>query len=342
MPDPVGAASPARAAPPSPRGLAALDPVAFAPGAPRLSVVVPTRERPDALAETLAALDAQDCDPRAVEVVVVDNAPSGATAAALAGRAGRLPLRAIVEAAPGPAAARNAGLAAARAPVVLFLGDDTRPAARDLLAAHLALHAADPRPAAAVLGRIAWRPDRPVTAFMHWLEHGGPQFDFDALAPGPVRPARSLYTPHVSLKVAALAHVGGFDARFPFAAVEDVELGLRLERAGLELVYHPELLVEHDHPYAPAGFGSRQERVGASARLMREIHGETGLLPAPRWSWPVHRALRPLLERLAPRPLPPRLAARVWSALALAGFADGWRKAGPLLEAARAPGRLPA
>jgi GT2 family glycosyltransferase len=306
------------------------------PAAPRLTVVIPTRDRRDALADTLAALDRQRYEPDRVEVVVVDNGPGGATAAALAGREGRLPVRAVVEPAPGPAAARNTGVRHARAPVVLFLGDDMRPAGDRLLSRHIDLHAADPRPAFAVLGRVTWRPDKPVTAFMHWLEHGGPQFDFDALEPGRVSAARNFYTSHVSVKAAALEAVGGFDERFPFAAVEDIEIGLRLERAGLELVYHRELLVEHDHPYAPQGFRERQARVGASARLMEELHPAHGLLPAPRWSWPLHRAARPLLEALAGRRLPAGRRERVWAALAMAGYAEGWARGPELLNRAGA------
>jgi hypothetical protein len=226
----------------------------------------------------------------------------------------------------------------AAAPVVLFLGDDTRPADPGVLAAHVRLHAEDPRPAAAVLGLIRWRPDRPVTPFMHWLEHGGPQFNFDALSAGPVSPARSFYTPHVSVKKAALEAVGGFDERFPFAALEDVELGLRLERAGLVLVYHPEMLVEHDHPYVASGFGARQERVGASARLMTDIHGDVGyLLGRPRWSWPAHRLARPFLEELADRPLRPGMREYVWTALAISGFATGWRRASEVLASGAGP-----
>jgi GT2 family glycosyltransferase len=316
--------------------LAELPAVRPEPGDPWLTVVVPTLDRPDALDETLAGLDRQRCEPERVEIVVVDNGPGGAAAARLARRAGRLPLRVVTEPRRGPAAARNAGVRAARAPVVLFLGDDMRPAGDDLLSGHLELHAADPRPAFAVLGRVAWRPDRPVSPFMHWLEHGGPQFGFDALAPGPVPAARNLYTSQVSLKVAALDAAGGFDERFPFAAVEDIELGLRLERAGLQLAYHPELLVEHDHFYSPRGLSERQARVGASARLMEELHPGHGLLPAPRWSWPLHRAARPLLETLAARPLAPGRRERVWAALAMAGYADGWSRGPELLRGAGA------
>ena len=290
-----------------------------------LSVVIPTLNRFDALDDTLIALDAQACDPQDVEVVVVDNGRDGATASSSPHARDGCRCGCCTSQPRAPRGPQHRGPRRPAAPVVLLLGDDMRPADAGLLGHHLELHAADPRPEFAVLGRVAWRPDKPVTPFMHWLEHGGPQFDFDALRPGPIPAARSFYTSHVSLKVAALDAVGGFDERFPFAAVEDIEIGLRLEAAGLELVYHPELLVHHDHLYVPNGFAARQARVGASARLMKELHGSRGLLPEPRWSWPLHRTARPLLEALATRPLRPGLRARVWAALAMAGYAQGWR-----------------
>lgn len=292
------------------------------PGGPVLSVVIPTRDRREALAETLDAVEAQAVEPGSVEVIVVDNGSSDGTPGWLATRE----VKVVAQPKPGPAAARNRGVAESAGEVVLFLGDDTRPADEHVLAGHIARHRDNPDRTYGVLGRVRWRPDKPVTPFMHWLEHGGPQFDFDGLSPGPVPTARHLYTAHVSLKRAVLRDTGGFDERFPYAAVEDIELGLRLERAGVVLHYDPALIVEHDHPYEPRGLAGRQARVGASARLMEETVGTHGLLPTPRWTWALHRAAEPLLAAAARAPLPRRGRERVWEALAMAGYARGWAK----------------
>jgi hypothetical protein len=288
-----------------------------------LSVVIPTRDRRAALAETLDALAGQQVDEE-VEIVVVDNGCTDDTAAMLAER----PVRVVREPKPGPAAARNRGVESARAPLVLFLGDDVAPAQRDLLARHLALHARRPEATYAVLGRVTWRPDRPVTPFMHWLENGGPQFAFTRLAPGPVS-AGHLYTPHVSFKRSLLlAHP--FDERFPFAAAEDTELGVRLQRAGLELDYHPELLGHHDHPTTVEQAVGRMRRVGASARLLEQLQPGAGVLPGPAPHWRAYPLLRPLAEaarrtRLRDRP-------RIWSLLLWSSYADGYRRASEILR----------
>jgi len=295
---------------------------------PRLSIVIPTRNRRATLAETLAALDAQAVDANAVEMIVVDNGSQDGTADWIRARSGRLACRLLIEPRRGPAAARNRGIAASQGEVVLLLGDDMRAAGSELLEHHVRLHDADRRPAYAVLGRVRWRQDRPATSFMRWLEHG-PQFAFHALEPGAVPAGPYFYTSHLSVKKTALEQVGGFDERFPFAAVEDVEIGVRLERAGLELDYHPELLVEHDHWYTPAAFSARQERVGAAAHLMRDLLGDQRPLPGPSWSWPLLRTAAPTLLRFAGWPCVPK---SVWKALSLAGYARGWANAPEVLR----------
>src|SRR5688500_20314953 len=89
------------------------------PEAPSVSVVDPTRDRPGDLARCLRALAAQDPPP--LEVIVVDDGsrdPAAAAAAAAASASGSRCIRLEGE---GPAAARNAGAAAARGEVVCFL-----------------------------------------------------------------------------------------------------------------------------------------------------------------------------------------------------------------------------
>ncbi len=181
-----------------------------------LSVVIPTKDRFDALARTLDALGMQETNAASVETIVVDNG-SGPDAVerlrARAGDGGSIPIRLLEHPSGGPAAARNAGVAAANGEVILFLGDDTEPAGRDLLRAHLALHAERPEEHYAVLGRITWNPRRPISPFMRWLENGGPQFHYWALDSGPVDAASYFYSSHVSVKRSMLERIGGFDAQ---------------------------------------------------------------------------------------------------------------------------------
>jgi GT2 family glycosyltransferase len=304
-----------------------------------LSVVIPTKNRPDALARTLDALSAQETGDGEMEAVVVDNGSRREAIERLQGRAGAgepVPISVLEHPDGGPAAARNAGVAAARGEVVLFLGDDTEPERAGLLRDHLALHAARPEESYAILGRITWSPRSPVSPFMHWLENGGPQFHYWALDAGPVDAASYFYSSHVSVKRSMLERVGGFDARFPDAAVEDTELGVRLADAGLELDYHPELLVLHDHPTTPAQSLRRSVAVGRSAALYNRLRPDRphpAVKPPEGLAWTAARAAAPLLGALARMPLPAEARERIWLAMTRAGYARGYR-----LGPARGPG----
>jgi glycosyltransferase involved in cell wall biosynthesis len=295
-----------------------------------LSVVIPTKDRADALARTLDALEAQQVGEASVEVVVVDNGSNDETLARVRARAGgaALPVRLLEKPAGGPAAARNAGVAASRGEVLLFLGDDTEPADEHLLRAHLDFHAARPEPAYGVLGRITWAPRVPVTPFMRWLENGGPQFHYCDIEAGPVDAASYFYSSHASLKRTFFEQVGGFDERFPTAAVEDTELGVRLADAGLEFDYHPELLVLHDHPTTPAQSVRRSVAVGRSAALYNQLRPDRphpGIQEPRGLAWSVVRVFAPALRTLATLPLPKGLRERIWLAMTRAGYARGYR-----------------
>jgi len=88
-------------------------------GSPRISVVVPTLRRPEALAALLA--DLARCDPPPHEVVVVDGDRDGSARAPCAEAA--IAVR-YLAAPPGLTRQRNLGAAAAGGDVVLFVDDD--------------------------------------------------------------------------------------------------------------------------------------------------------------------------------------------------------------------------
>ena len=90
-----------------------------------VSVVVPTRDRPESLRRCLGALRAQDL--AELEVIVVDDGSRdrGAVEAALAGAAPGV--RLLRTPGRGPAAARNRGVRAATGEVVCFTDDDCEP-----------------------------------------------------------------------------------------------------------------------------------------------------------------------------------------------------------------------
>ncbi|PVZ04245.1 glycosyltransferase family 2 protein [Actinomycetospora cinnamomea] len=218
---------------------------------PRISVVVPTRDRPDRLAVCLAALEDQDATD--LEIVVVDDASRDARAVAdVVARAPRA--RLVAGAGRGPAAARNAGVRAARAPVVCFTDDDCEPVPG--WARALAARIADGAEAAAGPTRNG-RPDSVLAAASQTIA--------SHLAEAGVDPVtqRMRFAPTSNLACRAdVCRAVPFDERYPLAAGEDRDWCERLTGAGHALVFVPSALVRHHQVLSPTGFWRQQVRYG--------------------------------------------------------------------------------
>jgi GT2 family glycosyltransferase len=236
---------------------------------PDVSVIVPTRDRPGQLARCLGALARLELDGRALEVVVVDDGSD--TPVELGQRPG---LRALRLRGAGPAAARNAGAAAARAPVLAFTDDDCEPE-RDwlrVLASRLA-----GTPGAVVGGRAvnAVGRNRCAAASQLLLDylHGYYNLEPDD--------ARFLTSNNLAVRAGDFARLGGFDESFGLAGGEDRELGFRARRLGHPLVYEPRAVVRHHHRLSPRGFVRQHFRYGRGAARFRQASGLSGLRLEP-------------------------------------------------------------
>ena len=179
----------------------------------------------------------------------------------------------------GAAAARNRGIAEARAPLVLFLGDDCGPAEPGMVRGHAEAHSGDGA-AHAVVGGIEWDPSLPRTGAMDWLERAGHMVDLARLRGGAASPA-TFYTGNVSIPRAALLEVAGFDQRFAGYGFEDLDLALRLADRGVGFAHRPELIVYHAHAYGFAESVERMEAVGRGARLLHRLHDHRRPVPGP-------------------------------------------------------------
>jgi GT2 family glycosyltransferase len=269
----------------------------------KLSVVIPTFNRPDALPRTLAALARQSLNANEFEVILVEDAKNEAP---LPGPDPALTVRTMRAAQPGASHARNAGWRAARHPVVLFLGDDIIPS-RDLLARHARLHDDNPGPDVGVLGHVEWARELKRTAFMTWLDHGI-QFNYPSIRGSEAGPGH-LYTANVSLKRAALERVDGFDAdAYPFL-YEDIDLGVRLFEQGFRLIYAPDASAEHLHEPSLERWQARMPIQAAAERAWVARHpGEEpyfytrfrAALERPPSRGRLGRALLPYVPRSAP------------------------------------------
>ena len=280
------------------------------------------------LERTLSTLAGQQLGGISMEVIVVDNGtPDGELEGVRSlGEAAPFEFTLLAEPRSGASAARNTGVGAARGPIVLFLGDDTRPADSGLVAAHArALSELEGR--WVVMGVCAWAPEIEVTPVMEWLERSRKSHDYEIFTPGQGE-LLNLYANNLSLPRDALLEVGGFDERFPQYGWEDYDLALRLADRGYGLRFIPDLVVHHDHISGLAESLRRMRSVGRTARLFNDLHAQRPGLGSPRPTGAkglLARALEPGLSRLpVPRWLPRAVSDQAFRAQHYAALARGY------------------
>jgi mycofactocin system glycosyltransferase len=257
-----------------------------------VTVVIPVRDRAAQLDRLLHALSGLAC-------VVVDDA--SADAAANKEIAERHGARFVALATNGgPAAARNAGLAAVHTPLVAFVDSDCVPTPGWLNP--LLGHFDDP-----VVGAVAPRVV-PASRQRRDDDRADPVQAYEALrssldrgtAEGLVRRGTAIpYVPSAAL-VVRVAVVSGpelFDATL--RGGEDVDLVWRLGDAGWDVRYVPASTVEHDGPATLSDFLARRTFYGTSAAPLSRRHpGALAPLDVSGWSlavWLLAATRRPLL-----------------------------------------------
>jgi len=205
-----------------------------------ISVVIPTYNRLETLRVVVPALLANTLDGERYEIIVADSNSNDGTAEYLAGIATAHP---NVRHVPGPysgrAMARNAGIAAARAEVVLFTDSDII-ASPELLERHLDHHRAER--GVAVVGM-----ELQVNTLEEYERLRDHPETRRPLHPAGRRRLSWLYflTGNASVRKSDLARVGSFDENFTGYGHEDLELGYRLQAAGVRIVYEPRAVNYH-------------------------------------------------------------------------------------------------
>jgi glycosyltransferase involved in cell wall biosynthesis len=241
---------------------------------PEVSVVIPTYNRLEVLAEVLQALEFQQGAPT-FEVIVVDDGSTDGTSNWLRNRTFRIPLRVLTQENRGPAAARNTGVIVAQGQWVAFLGDDTVPSG-GWLAAHREAHRRHGDGSlVAVIGYTGWHQRMSLNPFLRYINEHGLQFGYALIQDPENVPFNFFYTSNLSLHRDLLL-AEPFDLRFPYPAWEDIEVAYRLKKRGLRLIYEKSATVAHDHPTDLARFATRQEKAGYCAVVFYRLHPELG------------------------------------------------------------------
>lgn len=233
--------------------------------APRVSVVVVSRDRPEALKLCLTALRYLDY-PSFEVIVAADDVGLAAVA--------QLPFAEAIKTAHVPergiAAARNAGIAQAAGEVVAFIDDDA--VAEPTWLSRLIAPFADPQVQAAggyVLGRngisYQWR-GRTVDACAQHADlpvaEGGQVF-----APPPGQAIKTEGT-NMAFRRDTLVALGGFDPGYVYY-LDETDLNMRLAQTGAQTAIVPGALVHHG--FAPSAW----RRANRAPRSLVDIGAST-------------------------------------------------------------------
>ncbi len=236
------------------------------------SVIIPTANRYDKLLNVIESLEKQAFDHDKFEVIVVND---GSTELAyqnlykLPDQFANLQLKILSQPSSGAAVARNLGLDYAEGKYVLFLGDDTN-AHESLLNEHFKTHSLYSK--VSVLGCVDWEPSLAKNSVMAFIAPYGPQFDYNIKKPLNCG-YRHFYTSNLSVPKEVLGN-NPFRIAFTGCCWEDIDLGYRLEKKGIPIVYQPKALVFHDHFHDESSFVRRQHNAGRNKKVFYKLNPE--------------------------------------------------------------------
>lgn len=224
-----------------------------------ISIIVCTRNRPGYLREALAAIRRNT--PAETEVVVVDSASDTDETRQIAEEAGVV----YVLAGAGLSVARNAGIHASARPFVIFTDDDCLPEEGwiDVVLPHF-----EDSTVGAVTGRMLHRSESAAKAPYHRQR----------LYRTPVQGLDAGHGAVMAFRREMLLRMGGFDdalgAGKPWAGAEDLDIFVRIVRAGSTIVHDATCIVWHnntregqDYVNLHRGYG-----LGLGAMIAKWIH----------------------------------------------------------------------
>lgn len=253
------------------------------------------------LPRILEQLARQTLPPGDYEVVVVDDGSREPVQGPLQALAKALPypLRVETQQNAGAAAARHRGVLAARGDVVIITDDDMQ-VPEDFLQRHLEQH--PPGSRHVVLGRIDPDPalaDMPL--FERWYAYLHERLAQRLHQEG--AHGWNLYTGNVSFRREDYVAVGGFDPGLKQS--EDIELGIRLEKAGCQVRFCNESYVLHgsDHTSFEKWL-ARAHRYGVMDSRLSERHWDVPQVDPWRMLFEMNALARPLLATAVMLPGP--------------------------------------
>ena len=244
----------------------------------RFSVIIPTCNRIESLVECLEALkySRQSISDDKYEVIVADDGDDESVPIILSEKF--LDVHWIRGPKRGPAANRNMGAFKAKGLWLLFADDDCIPDFRWIESFSRAIRA---YPEIKVFeGRIYAKVERKfINEIAPINETGG-----------------FLWSCNMAMEKVMFQKIGGFDERYPYATMEDVDLRERISKAGYRFQFVPDASVQH--PYREVNWFKTIGNYFESLLLFLKIHSEKSKL---HYAFSLFRsALRELVFEIYP------------------------------------------
>ena len=235
----------------------------------KISVVIPTHNRSDALAKTLLNLSEQQFT-ESWEVIVVNNRSTDDTDEVVRGQRFPVPARLLHEEKPGVAAARNAGIAVARGQYVVLLDNDIL-VEPDFLSRHYDLLLSNP--GCWIMGQIVNLPEQCATPFGKYRQSLYGYIPRES----PGGEAYWLNGNSVSLPRSDWGRLGGFDERFSWG--EDYDFAVRAWDAGIKILFRPSIVAIHNDwaGFSIGDYCRRQRLYSQSEPLFWKKYGDRRL-----------------------------------------------------------------
>ncbi len=241
----------------------------------RATIQLCTYNRAALLERVLDACFEQTVDPSDYEVVLVNDGSTDATPEVIERAKQRATCRFVVidQVNSGLAKGRNAGIARASGERIIFIDDDVLPLP-NYVEEHLRSH--DRAPKAIVRGgaiNVESFDDLPVPIWS-FKDYSGNFF----------------WTTNVSVPLATIRAIGGFNDSFSEYGWEDIDVGLRLRFGGVRAVFNPKALVYH---YKPRPRSGNVEKMIAQARAQARTAVQLAAIH-PHWRTYLATGLNPV------------------------------------------------
>lgn len=237
----------------------------------KLSVLIPSFCRPEAINNCLAHLSVQSCNAPFEILIGLDGSaeltpdPIVPDSVISQVRITRFPKIGYIS-------IRRALLEQAQGEIVLLLNDDSY-AAADLLESHLEIHAL--HGPCVVSGSSGWKRIESANFFDHFVQNSNLIFFQQVNVSHPQQTTyRNCFGLNMSFPRQLALQVGGFPEMQDCYGYDDIEIAYRLAKAGAQLWYAPNASVVHDHRFEPVDVLRREYLLGRSAWKYAQYHPE--------------------------------------------------------------------